>query len=261
MVLNPKYPTIEHERASESIVHFFSASPVVEAVTLICSCARGKASRDSCLDMAVLVRPESFTTERESLEKQWGKFYGQEDVFRKLQGVGKYSHVDLEFFDGCFAPASRDWTSGADGFELEIGNHLVYSVPLWQNSDYLDDLKAQWVPYYNEALRRERLVMVRRYCLNNLDHIPLYVNRGLHFQAFDRLYKAIGEFLQALFIAHRTYPIAYDKWIREQVEEILGLPKLYRKLVKFFEIRSFESQEITAKAEDLTYLLNKYASE
>ena len=92
-------------------------------------------------------------------------------------------------------------------------------------------------------------------------HIPLYVNRGLHFQAFDRFYNAIGEFLQALFIAHRTYPIAYDKWIREQVEEILGLTELYRKLVKFFEITSFESQEIAAKAEDLAYLLNTYASE
>ena len=103
--------------------------------------------------------------------------------------------------------------------------------------------------------------MVRRYCLNNLDHILLYVNRGLYFQAFDRLHNAIGEFLQALFIARQTYPIAYDKWIREQVDEILGLPELYRKLVKFLEIRSFESQEIAAKAEGLAYLLDKYASE
>jgi hypothetical protein len=261
MVLNPKYPTIEHERAAGTVVHFFSASPVVEAVTLTCSCARGKASRDSCLDMAVLVRPEIFATVRERLEAQWDEFYRQEDVFKKLPQVGKYSHVDLEFFDGCFVPPSHGWTSGTDGFELEIGNHLVYSVPLWKNSDYLDDLKAQWLPYYDEILRRERLAMVRRYCFNNLDHIPLYVNRGLHFQAFDRFYNAIGEFLQALFIAHRTYPIAYDKWIREQVEEILGLTELYRKLVKFFEITSFESQEIAAKAEDLAYLLNTYASE
>lgn len=29
--------------------------------------------------------------------------------------------------------------------------------------------------------------------------------------------------MQALFIARRTYPIAYDKWIREQVVDILGL--------------------------------------
>ncbi len=173
--------------------------------------------------MAVLVRPEIFATKQEKLAEQWREFYEQADVFKKLQQVGKYSHVDLEFFDGDFVPEPHGWTSGADGFELEIGNYLVYSVPLWKSSDYLDSLKAQWFPYYDETSRRERLAMVRRYCLNNLDHIPLYVNRGLYFQAFDRLYNTIGEFLQALFIAHRTYPIAYDKWIREQVEDILGL--------------------------------------
>lgn len=32
MVLNPKYPTIEHERTSEAIIHFFFASPAVKAV-------------------------------------------------------------------------------------------------------------------------------------------------------------------------------------------------------------------------------------
>lgn len=57
--------------------------------------------------------------------------------------------------------------------------------------------------------------MVRHYCLNNLNHIPLYVNRGLYFQAFDRPYNAIREFIQALFIGYQTYPIAYAKWIRD----------------------------------------------
>jgi hypothetical protein len=100
--------------------------------------------------------------------------------------------------------------------------------------------------------------MVRSYCLNNLEHIPLYANRGLHFQAFQRLYNAFGEFLQVLFIARRTYPIAYDKWIQEQVEEILGMPELYRRLPKFFEIQSFESREISDKANELKRLLNDH---
>lgn len=130
-MLNPKYPTIEHELAAKTTVHFFAKFPVVEAVILICSCARGEANRDSCLAMAVFVRPEIFATRRERLAEQWREFYEQADVFKKLQQVGKYSHVDLEFFDGDFVPESRGWTSGADGFELEIGNYLVYSVPLW----------------------------------------------------------------------------------------------------------------------------------
>ncbi len=32
MVINPKYPTIEHEQAAETVVRFFAASSVVEAV-------------------------------------------------------------------------------------------------------------------------------------------------------------------------------------------------------------------------------------
>ena len=101
--------------------------------------------------------------------------------------------------------------------------------------------------------------MVRKYCLNNLDHIPLYIDRGLHFQCFNRFYDAFREFLQALFIAQRTYPIAYDKWIQEQIVDILGLPELYNQLLRLFEIRNFESREILDKANILRDLLDEYA--
>ena len=103
--------------------------------------------------------------------------------------------------------------------------------------------------------------MVRRYCLNNLAHVPLFVERGLCFQAFQRLWHAFGEFLQALFISRRVYPIAYDKWIREQVEEILGLPELYSDLPHLFEIGHFESQEIAQKARELVALVGRYVVE
>ena len=93
----------------------------------------------------------------------------------------------------------------------------------------------------------------------NLDHIPLYVERGLHFQCFHRFYDAFREFLQALFIAHRTYPIAYDKWIQEQIVEILELPDLYKQLLSLFEIHNFESREVLDKANILRDLLDEYA--
>jgi len=62
-----------------------------------------------------------------------------------------------------------------------------------------------------------------------------------------------------LFTARRTYPIAYNKWIREQVEEVLGLPELYAQLPHLFEIQHFESTEIADKAVDVERLLNEYA--
>ncbi len=261
MRIAAKYPSEEHERASKTIASFFSAFPDVEAVILTGSCARGKATRDSCLDIAVLVPSKVLSTKKAVLEKQWCKFYEKEAVFKKLRKVGKYSHVDLEFIDGCFAPKPRGWTSGPDEFELEIGNTLVYSAPLWERGNSLRRLKDKWLPYYDESLRCERLAMVLRYYFNNLDHIPLYVNRGLYFQAFHRFYDAFREFLQALFISQRTYPIAYDKWIREQIEEILKMPELYQQLPRLFEINNFESGELAQKAKDLKQLLKKYVVE
>jgi hypothetical protein len=103
--------------------------------------------------------------------------------------------------------------------------------------------------------------MVKEYCLNNLHHIPLYVERELYFQSFNRLYHAIGEFLQALFISKRTYPIAYDKWIEEQLCDILKLPNLYNDLVKMMEYDTFESSEHKTKAERLESLVAHYCNE
>jgi predicted nucleotidyltransferase len=258
MQLTPAYPTLQHEQAAQRVVEFFSRQPDVDAVLLTCSCARGRASRDSCLDICILISDELPASRRRELEHTWEHFDQAEPVLAALRQVGKYSQVDLEFSNGCFVPGYHGWTSGPDEFELAIGNTLVYSVPLWTQGDHLERLKAQWLPYYDEAMRRERLEMVRRFCLNNLDHIPLYVERELCFQSFRRLYNAFGEFLQALFILRRIYPIAYDKWVREQIVDILGLPELYAQLPRLFEIQHFESREIANKAETLKQLLEQY---
>ena len=174
------YPTPEHQRAAEAIVKFFTAIPDIETVCLTCSCARGKASRDSCLDMLVLGRPEVMSTAQADIQEAWDEFYTTTPVFQKLAVVGKYAHVDLEFSDGYFVPTPRGWTSGPDEFELTIGNYIVYSVPLYQKGDYFDELKAKWLPYYDETLCRERLLMARKFCLNNLEHIPLYIELTLN---------------------------------------------------------------------------------
>jgi len=240
------------------VVQFFARQPDVDAVLLTCSCARGKASRDSCLDLCVLLPSDLDQTRRRELEMAWEKYNAADAACQAVLQVGKYSQVDLEFSDGQFAPGYHGWTSGPDEFELAVGNLLAYSVPLWEQGEHLKQLKAQWLPYYADDLRRERLGMVRRYCLNNLDHIPLYVERGLYFQSFRRLYNALGEFLQALFIARRIYPIAYDKWVREQIVDILGLPDLYACLPRLFELDHFESREIADKARNLKELFDHY---
>ena len=259
MLVRATYPTPEHQAAAEIITDFFISHYKIDAVLLVNSCTRGKATQDSCLDIVILARPDPSRSPFSDLEAGWARLENASEAIKALYKVGKYSVVHPDFIHGVFRPEEQDETAGPDDFEVQIGNFLAYSVPLWQGSDYFAQLKAQWLPYYDEELRRHRLERVRWFCLNNLHHIRPYIERGLYFQSFDRLYNAYREFLQALFIARRTYPIAYDKWIHEQVVEILGLPELYEQLTHLFEIRKFESREIADKAIEVEELLERYA--
>jgi hypothetical protein len=250
------YPTDAHAKAANGIVEYFEGQKHAEAVLLVNSCARGKATPDSCLDIVVFVATVDHVGATES---EWNAFYQRNTIFRRLEAAGRFAEVHLDVVTGDYQPGDRTWTGGPDDFELQIGNHLAYSAILWERNDKVERLRALWLPFYDEQLRNDRLAMVRKYCLNNLEHIPLYLPRGLYFQSFARLYNATKEFLQALFISRRTYPIAYDKWIKEQVVDILGLPDAYATLTTLLEIQHFESDEIGEKAGMLRELLDTYA--
>jgi hypothetical protein len=237
---------------------FFRPHTQVEAVLVTNSCARGTATPESDLDMAVLIAPDTPPTERLELENSWQAYAATNEVFVSLRQAGRFTGVHLDLFDGRFTPDVWDDGGGPDNFELEVGNLLCYSAPLWERGDALKDLKAVWLPYYTEELRQERLTMVCRACRYDLEHVPFYVSRQLPFQAFDRLYKAFREFLQALFIARRMYPLAYNKWIREQVEDRLGLPELYAQLHSVLEVGQLESDDMVSNARKLRELLDRW---
>ena len=150
------YPTPAHQQAAEAIVAFFQSLPDTEAVLLVNSCARGKAVPDSCLDIAVLVTPTTLADKQETLETQWREFYAAHPAFVQLKQAGRFSVVHFDYFDGNFVPEVWDDGGGPDGFELEIGNRLAYSVPLWEGSARFEQIQAQWLPFYDEGLRRQR---------------------------------------------------------------------------------------------------------
>jgi hypothetical protein len=256
-----QYPTDQHAAGARAITDFFRGFDEVSAVLLTCSCARNKATKDSCLDIAILIEP-SRQSRLADLGSAWRDFYSKEPVFQDLKRAGKYSHVDLDIVTGDFDPARyvHDWTTGPDAFELEIGNIVNYSRPLYENGNYFRSLRRKWLPYYSEDLRKERLELVLSFCTNNLDHIPIYAGRKLYFQAFERLYMAYKEFLQALFISKRRYPIAYDKWISEQIRDILILPDLYSKLVRLISVENIESDQIIDREKSLRGFISEYIS-
>jgi len=58
MPFQAAYPTPEHQTAANTITDFFVSNFKIDAVLLVNSCARGKATRDSCLDIVVLAKPD-----------------------------------------------------------------------------------------------------------------------------------------------------------------------------------------------------------
>jgi hypothetical protein len=211
--------------------------------------------------MAVLVPPGVSEAETEAMDRRGQVLFAKRMEFERLKQHGPFAVLHLDHFNGRFVPSVWDDGGGPDGFELAIGNRLVYGVLLWERGEYLARLKSDWLPYYDEALRRQRLVMVKNACLADLEHITWYVERGLYFAAFDRLYRAFQEFLQALFIAHRVYPLAYNKWVREQVEETLARPDIYKQLPPLLQISHLESKELIEKAEALKALVAALSGE
>jgi nucleotidyltransferase-like protein len=256
----PLAGSAEHAQAARAAAGWFSEATVVDGVLLVGSWARGRAHRGSDLDLAVLVTPDADEGERDTLLAAWEQSKARVEAGKLLQPLVRHSDFDVEVLDGEFAPEPRGWTSGPDEFELQIGNHLAYSTPLFERGDRYRELRNHWLPFYDDELRARRLDAVRTYCSNDLGHIPCALGRGDRLHAFHRLYHASQEFLQALFITRRTYPISYDKWIEDQLVGLLGLPELYKQLLEIVGVAALDPAAISASGARLGGLLDEWTA-
>lgn len=221
----------------------------LDTVLVVNSCARGKAVPESDLDMAVLL---TTPVDEDEMDQVWRAHVAATPTLAAFAARSDMSAVHVDFFDGAFTPTEWDDGDGPDDFEIEIGNRVAYSVPLHASGPYYERLRAQSLPYYDRTLQTSRLEMVREGLLHDLSHIPFYTARELHLQAFDRLYRALRQYLQALFISEATYPIAYNKWLREQLG-MIGKEALYNPLVSVLEIPNL-ARDLGAKADLLREL-------
>lgn len=121
MNLQTSYPTAHHRCAAEAVVELLGRRAQTEAIVLVNSCARGKATPNSCLDIAVLVRPEVLAEEQGCLERQWQELYTSHPAFEQLRRAGRFSVVHLDYIDGRYEPSTWDDGGGPDCFELQIG--------------------------------------------------------------------------------------------------------------------------------------------
>ena len=259
MVSDLSFPTKLHQDSAELIRDYFLAISNVDTVLVVNSCARGKAAPESDLDFAILVKPGTAAAEIKNIEQAWRIYSEKQPTFLKYKQSSQFAHLHLDIIDGNYKPTNIEKGEPIDYFEIEIGNQICYSAPMGNTGPYFQELQNKWLPYYNEELRLQRLQTTKDACSYDLDHIPFFIKRELYFQAFDILCKAFQEYLQVLFIANKTYPIAYNKWIKEQVVKWLNKPGLYPKLSRILSISNIESNEINDKAKDLRKLLNNLA--
>jgi len=261
MTFRPIFPTKLHQDAAELLRDYFLTIPGVDTVLVVNSCARGQAVPESDLDFAILIKPGITPTEIKNIENSWRTYSERQPAFLKYKQSNQFAHLHLDFIDGHYTPAILGKGEPVDYFEIEIGNQICYSAPMDNPGYYFKELQNKWLPYYTDELRIQRFKMTKEACNYDLDHIPFLIKRELYFQAFDILCKAFQEFLQALFISHKTYPIAYNKWIKEQILKWLNKPDLYPKLSPILSVSNIESNEINAKAKMLRELLNNLTTE
>lgn len=261
MIYKLSFPTILHQNTAELVRDYFLTIPNVDTVLVVNSCARGKAVPESDLDLAILVKPETTPTEIENIEIAWLHYSLSHPTILEYKNSNQFAHLHIDIIDGKYTPTILEIGVASDFFEIEIGNHICYSAPMGNAGLYFKKLQKKWLPYYNEELRLQRLLMTRNACEYDLNHIPLFIKRELYFQAFDILIKAFQEYLQVLFIANKKYPIAYNKWIKYQIIELLNRPDLYPKLSPILSVSNIESNEINDKVKMLRALLNDVAAE
>jgi hypothetical protein len=255
MMCKPVFPTVLHQDAAETVREYFENVPETDTVLIVNSCARGQAVAESDLDFAILVSPETNAAQMNIIHTAWQTFSGSQPAILKYKQSNPYAHLHLDIIDGNYKPAILEPGEPGDSFEIEIGNQIVYSAPMNSAGPYFQELQLKWLPYYDEDLRSARLIAIRNACIYDLEHIPVLIKRELYFHALDTLGKAFREYLQALFITHRTYPIAYNKWIKEQIVNWLGRPGLYQRLLPVLSVCHLESDEMNRKAEMLLDLL------
>ena len=261
MTLSPVFPTVAHQKAAEIVQDYFLTLPTTDTILVVNSCARGLAVPESDLDFAILIKPGTSKKEIEKAEADWHFHSNNHRTILNYKNSSPYAHLHLDIIDGNYIPIKIENGEPIDHFEVEIGNQISYSAPMGNVGEYFQELQSKWLPFYDDELQKQRLKASINACEYDLLHIPFFVKRELYFQAFDILCKAFQEYLRTLFIAKKIYPIAYNKWIKEQVVKWLNMPDLYPKLSPILSVTNIESNEINDKAILLRELLDGLSNE
>lgn len=168
--------------------------------------------------------------------------------------------VDVSFTDGNFYPQHvNSYDVTRDEFETTIGNLFTYARVLYERGANYERLRRKYLPFYGQKLREARLRATAEEFRYKIWKTQWLARRDEYLAALDTLLEARRILLQHLFIKRRKYPIDYSKWIKEQCDQILEMPQLYRELRSTIEGVELTRNGILKKSIVLRDLFNKYA--
>jgi len=260
------FPNERYRDVLEKMAKYFEALPGVFAVILTGSLARGKAVEGSCIDLSVFIEKKQFERLAAGLRarvKAYSRLGGEVCYFHgEIEGGVEFGdvRVDVNFTDGKFRSGHMSFDVVRDELETTIGNLLVYCVPLFEKGDKYQLLRSRYLPFYNDALRKERLDGTNEELSYKSWKTRWLASRGEYLAALETLLETHGIFLQHLFVKERKYPIDYVKWLKEQCETILGMPELYPKLTAVVEGIKLNEKGIINKAAMLEQLMQQYGT-
>lgn len=262
-----KYPHEGYQRVLAGLLKYYKEYPGVYAIILTGSLARNKAVKGSCIDLCVFLREKQFNALSST-------FRSRAEAYSRLGGEICYYNgeveggilfndvrVDICFTDGRFNPCTENsFDITRDEFETTIGNLFVYAVPLYESDTKYQQLKKQYLPFYDDNLRKARLDGTAKEFNYKIWKTRWLAERGEFFAALEAFLEAQRIFIQHLFIKERKYPIDYTKWLKEQFSQILRKPALYQELAALTNGIELTVKAFNERSESLKKLFAQYSS-
>jgi hypothetical protein len=138
-----------------------------------------------------------------------------------------------------------------DNFELYIGNLFANCKLMFQNKNYYDKLKKQYLPYYDNKLRVLRINLLKKDIRRITHQLEINADEGRLVNAVYYLNRLLCCIIQLRFMQKKVYPISYKKWIDYQFNELLKDPASLHKLNQILKGTDFSSKGFKKLAKSL----------
>jgi hypothetical protein len=221
-----RFPTPEHGRLIRKAIARFEPDVRVKAMLLTNSLARNAGDRFSDLDFAVFVSD--------------GDLAKYKAIANELRFASPDVEVHMAATTVHFVARDMD-VNDLDGFEIRIGNFLAHPLLLFDRDGDWHSARARYLPYYDEDLADARARRFGELVRRQIEYGRVAVDRGLAFEAVQRIVQALSLFFACLFVERRTYPVDYQKRIEQQVVDWLQLPEV---VAQATGILSFDGKNI-----------------